>query len=64
MTLQEFSALKAGDKIENPSTSSTGEVVETTDNGVRVVWGARHAREHKFFFSVVGTAWMNWTRAA
>lgn len=65
MNLKEFSALKKGDKIENPSTGSpgSGEIVETTDSGVRVVWGPRHDRETRFFYSVVGTSWMNWAKA-
>jgi len=42
MNLQEFAALKVGDKIENPADggASVGEIVETLDRGVRVVWGA------------------------
>ena len=63
MHLKEFAALKVGDKIENVSTGSgVGEVVETTPSGIRLVWGPRHDRETKFFYSVVGTAWMNWSR--
>lgn len=62
MNLQEFAVLKVGDKIENPVTGSSGEVVEAADSGVRVVWGRRHEFEHKFFYSVVGTAWMNWVK--
>ena len=63
MNIKEFAALKAGDKIDNPSTGSSGEVVEAADSGVRVVWGARGEHEHKFFYSVVGTSWMNWVKA-
>lgn len=65
MNLQEFAALKPGDKIENPSTGGvgTGEITETTSSGVRVVWGNRHPRETPFFYSAVGTSWMNWTYA-
>ena len=63
MNIKEFGALKIGDKIENPSSGSgVGEVVETTDSGVRVVWGGRHEHETKFFYSVVGTSWMNWSK--
>lgn len=64
MNIKEFAALKPGDKIENPSTGGvgTGEVVEATDSGVRVVWGTRHQRETRFFYSVVGTSWMNWVK--
>lgn len=65
MNIHEFSALKVGDKIENPSAGDgVGTVVEAADSGVRVVWGARGDHEHKFFYSVVGTAWMNWTRSS
>lgn len=63
MNTQEFAALKIGDKIENPATGSKGEIVETSDSGVRVVWGNRGEHEHKFFYSVMTTAWMNWINA-
>lgn len=66
MNLRELAALKEGDKIENPSTGSKGVVVEATDSGVRVIWGERYPdapeRERKFFYSSVGTAWMNWAK--
>jgi hypothetical protein len=64
VNLQEFSALKVGDKIENPAHGgmSRGEIVECTPSGVRVVWGPRHERETKFFYSVIGTAWMQWSK--
>ena len=65
MNVQEFSALKEGDKVRNYANGDgggTGEVVETTDSGVRVVWGNRHDRETRFFYSVAGTAWFQWTR--
>lgn len=61
MNIKEFAALKAGDKIENVFSHSVGEVVEATDSGVRVVWGSRHEHETRFFYSVVGTSWMNWS---
>lgn len=62
MTLQEFSALKVGDKVSNPWLGSTGEVVETTNKGVNIVWGGRTAHEKQFFYSVVSTAWMGWSK--
>lgn len=63
MNLQEFSALKIGDKIQNLSLGGgTGEVVETTDSGVRVVWGEVTPNATRFFFSVVGTSWMHWNK--
>ena len=64
MNIKEFAALRVGDKIENHVTGgiSVGEVVQTTTSGVWVIWGSRHEREHKFFYGVVGTAWMNWNK--
>jgi len=64
MNIKEFGALKVGDKISNPAIGglNEGEIVETTSSGVRVVWGPRHDREQKFFYSVVGTSWMQWSK--
>ena len=64
MNIKEFGELKVGDKITNPAIGNhaEGEVVECTDSGVRIVWGPRHDRETKFFYSVVGTAWMQWEK--
>ena len=65
MNIKEFAALRVGDKIENhvhTSNTSVGEVVQTTTSGVWIIWGPRHEREHKFFYGVVGTAWMNWSK--
>jgi len=28
------------------------------------VWGPRHDRETQFFYSVVGTTWMQWNKVA
>lgn len=64
MNLQEFAALCVGDKIENLSlgNSGTGEVVEATEKGVRVVWGPRNDRETRFFYGAMGTAWFSWSK--
>lgn len=64
MNIKEFAALKVGDKIENPSHggASIGEITEATPSGVRLVWGPRHDRETKFFYSVISTAWMQWDK--
>lgn len=62
MTLQEFAALKVGDKISNPFTFSKGEITEVTNIGVHVVWGARSAVERPFLYGVQSTAWMQWVR--
>lgn len=61
MNVREFAALKPGDKVNNPAAGGgTGEIVEATNSGVRVVWGTRHEHETRFFYSIVGTAWMSW----
>lgn len=64
MNIKEFGALKVGDKIDNLVSAglNRGEVIECTSSGVRVVWGPRHHREMKFFYSVVGTSWMQWSK--
>lgn len=63
MNLQEFAALKVGDKVTNPMNNHCpGEVVEVTDSGVRLVWGPRAERETRFFYSVNGTAWFHWSK--
>jgi hypothetical protein len=59
MNLQEFAALRVGDKISNPMSQSTGEIVDTTDAGVYVRWGTA---VQPFFFNVRSTAWMHWTK--
>ncbi len=66
MNIQEFGALKVGDKVAVAFTGDAGkgEVVECTSSGVRVVWGPRHEREQRFFYSVVGTSWMQWSKVA
>jgi hypothetical protein len=63
VNLKEFSALKVGAKINNPAIGDLnfGEIIECTPSGVRVVWGPRHDLETKFFYSVVGTSWMQWS---
>jgi len=62
MNITEFAALKVGDKIDNPMSQSAGTIVETTESGVRVVWGERHGHETRFFYSAQSTAWTHWTR--
>jgi hypothetical protein len=62
VNIKEFAALKAGDYVTNGiNAGSRGEVVETSDSGVRVIWGPRHTRETMFFYSVNSTAWMHWS---
>lgn len=64
MNLEQFSALKLGDKITNPMNDGDvrGEVVEKLKSGVYVVWGERRVRETRFYYSVVSTAWMCWAK--
>lgn len=62
MTLQEFAALKVGDKIHNyMMPGSVAEVTETTDSGVRIRW--QGAAKMTFLYAVNSTAWMHWSKA-
>jgi hypothetical protein len=58
MNLQEFAALKAGDKIRNEITQSAGEVTEAAPGGVRVRWGTGP----EFAYPVNGTSWFHWSK--
>lgn len=58
MNLQQFAALKPGDKISNPFGFSHGVVASVSDSGVRVRW---EPATMDFFYSVNSTAWMHWT---
>jgi hypothetical protein len=58
MTLQEFAALKPGDKIRNEFTNSDGAVTETDARGVHVAWGGN--RIVTFFYSAQSSAWVQW----
>lgn len=63
MNLQEFAALKVGDKIENHAFGiHAGEVTAVTDRGVRVKWGGPGTTAIDFFYSVQGTAWFHWSK--
>lgn len=61
MNLQEFAALKVGDQIDNPMSSSQGTVCSVEPSGVRIKWGAGLG-EAPFFYSVNTTAWMHWSK--
>lgn len=64
MNLQQFAALKVGDKIENAFTGGVGTVTEVTEGGVRVRWGLVDGSSGvTYFFSVNSTAWMHWSKA-
>lgn len=64
MNLQQFSALKVGDKIETSMMGfgdpHRGTVSSVSDSGVRVRWGTSTM---EFFYSVNSTAWMHWSHA-
>lgn len=62
MNLQEFAALKVGDKIENHLSQSSGEVTEVTKYGVRVRWGTLESGIVTFLYSVQGTTWFHWSK--
>lgn len=59
MNLNEFAALKVGDKVENAFTHSVGEVTDAMDQGVRVRWSES---SQPFFYSVAGTSWFHWSK--
>lgn len=63
MNLQQFAALKVGDKIENAMSQSSGVVTEATDQGVKVRWGAgTPGRDVTFTYTVNGTSWFHWSK--
>jgi hypothetical protein len=62
MNLQEFAALKAGDKIENHMSQSRGEVTEVNAQGVRVSWGSTNPGRVVFTYTVNSTAWFHWSK--
>jgi hypothetical protein len=59
MNLQQFAALKPGDKIENVFSNSRGEVTEASNRGVSLRWSDSSP---PFFYSVNSTAWMHWSK--
>lgn len=59
MTLDEFAALKVGDKIENTFTHSQATILEATASGVRLCWDGTQT---PFFYSVQGTSWFHWSK--
>lgn len=63
MNLQEFAALKVGDKIENHYAHSQGEVTEVNAHGVRVRWGLPISGSITFGYTVQSTAWFHWDLA-
>lgn len=62
MNLQQFSALKTGDQIENTMTNSRGTITETNAVGVRVRWGNPTGAFNGFMYSVQSTAWFHWNK--
>lgn len=61
MNLQEFAALKVGDKIENHMSHSSGVVTEVSKTGVHVRWGVQAGNIVTFHYSVHGTVWFHWS---
>lgn len=68
MNLTEFNALKAGDRIENAMSGSTGEVVEADSKGVQVRWNVMPWRAgHDApgvlrHYSRFSTIWFHWSK--
>lgn len=63
MNVQEFAALKVGDRIENHLSQSSGVVTEVGKMGVHVRWGVQAGNVVSFFYSVQGTIWFHWSKA-
>lgn len=68
MNVNEFAGLQVGDKIDNPMSRSSGEVVEVvTKNGyraVRVRWSnGAPGRDVSFTYTGDMTSWFHWTKA-
>lgn len=64
MNIQEFAALKAGDRLENPMTQSRGVVVEVTAAGVKVRWGdGTPGKDVTFTYTPQTTSWYHWQKA-
>jgi len=62
MNINEFSALKVGDKISS-MLGAEGTVTEVDDRGIRVRWGdQRSTNDPTFFFSVNSRAWTHWSK--
>lgn len=68
MNLQEFSALKVGDQVENPMTNGKGTISAVrpswVDRSVSVKWGpvASMLVGPEFSYGVHSTAWMHWNK--
>lgn len=70
MNAKEFAALKEGDILENPMSSSFGKVTKTDKTGVWVLWadsgrkladGDHAGTERHYIFQ--STIWFHWTYA-
>lgn len=61
MNLQQFSALKEGDEVQNVMSGSFGTVTKADREGVHVGWGG-NART--FHYTVASTAWFHWEKAS
>lgn len=63
MNLQEFAALKVGDKIRNHFSNSEGTVTAVLDQGIRLRWGDTPG-EPEFTYVANSTAWFHWDAVA
>ena len=64
MNYAEFQELKAGDRLDNYMSKSSGTVTEVAKEGVRVRWGdGTPGKDVTFLYTTFSTAWMHWTKA-
>jgi hypothetical protein len=60
MNVDEFSALKVGDKVQNGMLmNEPGTVCERTPHSVKIKWGNNNT---PYTYLIVGTAWFHWVK--
>lgn len=62
MNIQEFAALRVGDKINNLMGNSSGIVTGVFDSGVVVRWGVAGGGVD-FKYTINTTSWFHWSKA-
>lgn len=64
MNLQQFAALKVGDRISNDMTSGEGVVTKADVIGIKVAWGPNPntAGAVEWSYTPQSTAWFHWSK--
>jgi hypothetical protein len=61
MVIEEFAALKVGDRIEMPQNGSKGTVVEVSSRGLRLHWDGT-GEGHTMAYDVQTSMWKHWKK--